>query len=86
MFPYYVYNILSGIEEDGKSVAQSVQMNHSEHCALLSPSSQVPAPSTPLTLLEVTNVKPVEELVLLRVCFSLSWTTRYVDLQHKYTA
>jgi 20S proteasome alpha/beta subunit len=66
-FPYYVYNILGGIEEDGELVLafSSAQAD-----------SQEPVRSTRMTLLEVMSEKHAEQLVPLNLYFNPSSTIR----------
>lgn len=71
-FPYYVYNILGGIEEDGLSSPPSFRFRHPY------PNCQELARSTLLILSGHTSVRPVEPLVLLSPSSSPSSTTRQV--------
>jgi len=66
-FPYYVYNILGGIEEDGKLTAL---------CELAPADGQELELCTRMILSEVMSEKHVEPLELLSLSYNLSLTTR----------
>jgi 20S proteasome subunit beta 6 len=69
-FPYYVYNILGGIEEDGECA-----MGVSRCCEYLL-TAQALALSTLTTRLEVTNEKPAEQREPRSLSSSPSSTTK----------
>lgn len=73
-FPYYVYNILGGIEEDGecRSTTRTLQ------CVFISFIYQAQAQSTRSTRLAPTNVKTAVQQVLLSRSCNHSWTIRYL--------
>lgn len=67
-FPYYVYNILGGIEEDGQSLADSTPFERCTELTIV----QVQVPCTLTILWAVTSEKPVELPVPLNLYYNLS--------------
>ena len=73
-FPYYVYNILGGIEEDGKHVPFFSSSRTGTHLLLIN--AQVPARSTRLILWVHMSARPVVLLELHSLSCSPSSTIR----------
>ena len=67
-FPYYVYNILGGIEEDGKLIGPCQAVSHFP--------IQVLAPFTPLIPSDPTNARHVVLPGLHSLSYNLSSITR----------
>ena len=76
-FPYYVYNILGGIEEDGSSCSPPSSQHRHPHSIC-----QELAPSTLLIPSDHMSVRLAELPVLPNPSFSLSSTTRRVQFLH----